>query len=585
LDATSGRPGGAQNGEPSLRVRTTRQQWLSSIIALCWAAFFLSNLVRGRTISTLVDVVAGVLTLACWWWTRQDPQQRLARCGHVTVGISAVALCAAASVGGLSRSVALWYLAGVPLVAGYTLGTRQAVAWTVATVGLVASVFALENVAPPPQEFLPDAPELIVGRVLFVMLLGAFSVAARRSADMHVTLLQQQEAAVKLQAAELAVARDDALGAARAKSAFLAAMSHEIRTPLNAVVGLTELLARAPLSPDDRKMVQTIDGAGRSLVRIVNDVLQFSKLEAGGARPQHAPFEVRPCVEDVITLLQPLAHDRGLTLALHVDPNVPAWVLGDTHLVRQVLVNLVSNGIKYTDEGGVELQVTANAQQLVVGVKDSGIGMDQALQSALFLPFSQLDETAARRRGGTGLGLAISKRLVDLLGGTVKVDSAAGKGSTFTVTLPFPAATAPQPAASPDATASPQRRRKTLLVEDNPGNQLVLARMLELLGCDPTVVDSGQQALDLVPGGGFDVVFMDMHMPEMDGLTATRRLCAMLPKEARPWIIGLTASVGEDQRQVCLEAGMDDFVTKPVDLKTLGETLQRAQASHRPPVA
>jgi len=574
--------------DASLATRVVRQKWLSGLVALCWAAFLVSNLIRGRVITTAIDGAACLVALAAWAWARASPETRLNVCAQITLASSALALSGAASVGGMSRSVALWYLGGVPLIAGYTLGVRSAVRWAGGCIALVIAVYVMEVRGAPEQEFVPLPAELVFGRVVLLALLAAFAVAARRASDLYVAALKQQQqltkahaAAVVRQAEELAAARDEALAAGKAKGAFLAAISHEIRTPLNAVVGVAELLGRGSVSADQRRMVETIERSGRSLARIVNDVLQFSKLEAGGNAVEVAPFDLARCLDDVVDMVGAQARERGLALSATLEPGCPTLVAADEHLLRQVLVNLVCNGIKFTERGSVSVLARRTDRGLQFDVKDTGIGIDPAHRDLLFQPFSQLDTSMARRRGGTGLGLAISSRLVGLAGGSITLESTPGVGSTFSFTMDAQPATLLPPHQPAPLNDSPAPGLRVLLVEDNEANQLVLVSMLKHLGYTPDVVDSGQQAVHAVKTQPYDVVLMDMQMPEMDGLEATRHLHKALPKDRVPWIVALTANVLDEQRAACHAAGMHDFLAKPVDLRTLSDALKRA----RPPVA
>ncbi|MEW5849369.1 MAG: ATP-binding protein [Myxococcota bacterium] len=572
------------DSDPWLAERFRRQKWLSWLTAACWAAFVVSNLLRGRTINTIIDAAACVATLAAWAWASRAPAQRLTVCSDLVLLASSLALASAGAVGGQSRSVALWYLVAVPLVAAYSVGVRSALQWVGVCVALYAGVHVVELSDAVPQEFVPAPAEILVGRTILMVLLAAYAISARRAADLHVAALRAQEQlaraqaeAVSRQAAELALARDEALAAARAKSAFLAAMSHEVRTPLNAIIGMAEMLGRGPLTEEQRRMLSTAERAGRALVAVVDDVLQFSKLEAGGGQSHAAPFNLTRCVDDVVALFEPLARERGLQLRIQRAHGVAERILGDEQRLRQVLVNLVANAIKFTDVGEVTVTVGPGPAGVQFEVRDTGIGIDPAGQAQLFTPFTQLDNGLARRRGGTGLGLAISRRLVELMGGTIQLESTPGAGSTFRFSIPAPPApdSAPEPQPSEEPTESRPPLR-VLLVDDNAANQLVLVSMLEHLGYRPDVAESGHDALAAIRERRYDVVLMDMQMPEMDGLEATRQLHAMLPREEVPWVVALTANVLDEQRAQCLAAGMHDFLAKPVDLRTLAEALKRA---------
>ena len=388
---------------------------------------------------------------------------------------------------------------------------------------------------------------------------------------------------VKERTAALEAATARAEAASRAKSQFLANMSHEIRTPMNGVIGMAELLSATPLDASQREVTETIRSSGQILLAIINDILDLSTIESGQLALDKAPFELASVLSQAINVVSPEAAAKSLRLAVHADPALPSHLLGDRLRLGQVLVNLLSNAVKFTDQGEVTLSTrfvpaTADAPAaLRIEVRDTGIGIEADRLSQLFQPFEQGDASMSRRFGGTGLGLAISKRLVELMDGRLWGESRVGAGSTFGLELPLRAAAVPAPAKAPARTgAAPQRPGgdlRLLIAEDNPVNQRVASRMLQRLGYKADVVDNGRLAVEATGREAYDVVLMDVQMPELDGLEATRTIKAR--PGTTPWIIALTAHALEDDRRQCLAAGMNDFLSKPVQLAELTAALER----------
>jgi signal transduction histidine kinase/CheY-like chemotaxis protein len=388
--------------------------------------------------------------------------------------------------------------------------------------------------------------------------------------------------------AEMDEARAQAVAAAKAKSRFLATMSHEIRTPMHGVLGTVELLMReTALSTQQRQFAEIILHSTQALLDIINDILDLSKIEAGKVRLAPAPTSPEKIMCDVAVALQATARAKGLSLQVMPAADLPPWVMADPLRLRQVVMNLVGNAVKFTEKGAITVSLARRGHQLEIAVADTGIGIAAADMSNLFEAFRQLDASTTRRHGGTGLGLSISRQLVELMGGTLEVESRLGHGSVFRVLLPLVEAAAPAEAQSPPPLVA-VGGGCVLAAEDNPVNQWLLRSQLERLGYQVDMHADGRSALAAFTQGKYVAVVTDYHMPIMDGLDlsrAIRRAETEAGQGPRIPLIGMTADAFAETVEECLRAGMDEVVTKPLSLEGLGAVLARRVHGQGEPAA
>ncbi len=413
--------------------------------------------------------------------------------------------------------------------------------------------------------------------------------------DLQVKSAQQTE--------EMRKAKDAADEANRAKSAFLAVVSHEIRTPMTGIMGMLRLLQETQLTKDQKEYASTIKDSGDAMLALLNDILDFEKIESGKMDLEHINFDLKRLIRSVYTLMRGHAEAKNIELVLEADPNTPNWVYGDPTRLRQVLLNLINNAIKFTSKGAVYLRIrdltgesdnlnsNIKSHQIYFAVQDSGIGIGAANQKKLFMPFAQADSSISRKYGGTGLGLAICKRLIEAMGGAISISSKEGEGSTFFFTISMEEGTEIADDSSDSTAFGKDSSMATnaalpysvsvLVVDDNGINQKVVSGFAEKLGAKTYTASTGADALDMVARHQFDLILMDLGLPDMNGVEVTKIIRGLsIPGKANTPIIALTGNAGDDDKQTCLDAGMNDYATKPITFEKISELLNKVVQNH-----
>lgn len=566
-----------------MRATTLEFRYLSLVAAIGWGLnAVMSGPLLGQWRLALIKTVGLALFMLVRHAALRAPTPRLRYLGvHLTIMTIAVANTFIGFSAGPDGLVYLWYFVLLPMVVAYMLDLRSTIAWTIITCTGFLLLHMPGQTMPITQWLGSTAMQQAVVQVVVTLCCLGFGMAARSASDQHLQTVEQARE-------DAETARFAAEAANRAKSDFLATMSHEIRTPLNGVIGLNGLLRDTDLTDDQRRYVELARLSGENLLYLINDILDFSKIEAGRLELEPLPFSPAQLSTEVIDVQRERASEKGLTLHVELAPGLPAGVRGDPARLRQILTNLLGNAVKFTESGQVNLRTSVVAQVddkvlLRFEVSDTGPGIDTATQARLFQPFSQGDLSTTRQYGGTGLGLSISRRLADLMGGQIGVSSTPGQGSTFWLQVPFEvlSAAAQEEQSVANATPLPQQgtdipvRGRVLIAEDNPVNQLVAAEILKRLGCRVDIVGNGKEAVDAVKRLPYDLIILDCHMPTMDGFEACRHIRAHEAQDKHVPIIAMTASALKGDRERCLDAGMDDYLPKPVRVNDLRAMVQR----------
>jgi len=436
---------------------------------------------------------------------------------------------------------------------------------------------------------------LLIGGIVLSMLLGALVLVLGTGRTRAMRLVAERTRELAAEALLSVSARDDAVEASNAKSVFVASVSHELRTPLSGVIGTAELLLETRLDAEQHEYAEIVRSSSEGLLLVINDILDYSKIEAGKLELDPIGFAVSELIAESCALMLPIARQKGLELDVQAGPDLPGWLRGDAGRIRQVLINLLSNAVKFTTAGQITVRVSASAASepatlLRIEVSDTGIGIDAATLAHLFQPFTQGDNSTARKYGGTGLGLAISAQLVEMMGGTLSADSTPGKGSTVSFQIELPLAGRDnQETHTPAKFAALGERDSAggltdaaplvLVAEDNPVNQMLAGRLLDRCGYRSEVVGNGNEALEATAHTDYAAILMDCQMPGMDGYEATRAIRRREADPAHLPIIAVTAHSMRGDREKCIAAGMDDYISKPIRAAELSDALTRVIAA------
>ncbi len=581
------------------------------VLILLSLAAFVSFMVHGSTLGeSWLDILTAAVLVPVFFDNRRG---NVRRSGLIILAIMLVAINGFAAVAMQDHvsHLAAGFLWVVPILFAGTILRWQVVCWTTAL--CVVNVWLLQDHLLGHAALFGSMPwtQRMMQCQFVLIVAGVFCAINRHQTDRYQLELRARnvdldrandelESEVRHRTRDLVAANNLALAASRVNSEILVNMSHELRTPMNAILGNTDLLLDTPLETRQREFAVDVRVSGGALLTMIDDMLEYSSLDMGGVKFDSRPFEVKQWLSTSIASLTAIAEAKGLAVSVQVDPDVPPVVLGDFNRLRRVLVNLVSNAIKFTKKGEISITISVGEHQtnrvrLRCIVRDTGIGIPTDQLHRVFKTFGQIDASLKRRTNGVGLGLALSKRLVERMGGRMTVTSKPGEGSVFAfefeaeisqkesvvmaanADVPKSVVGNPVPVVAADVTSKASLCR-ILLAEDNLINQKVALAMLKKLGYDADLVGNGVLAVQAAEKKQYDVILMDVQMPEMDGLEATRTILARSDDARRPTIIGFTAHVLAADKEQCYAAGMVDIVAKPTELPMLRDAIERAMS-------
>lgn len=543
---------------------------------LCLSLAFLGLIIQADAAGTLLVFACSLFYAFIYWLSRFRGYYKTAAIIYLLVTLLSCSFSwqLLGGINGTMPQIYIFISVLIILAVPKSMKIISAVLLFLNILGLI--VMDLSN----PEWLLPYAPSVEVeqmgkGMTILFSFIAIYTIVifVRNRYEKERTLTKAQNTALRQ--------------ATKAKSQFLANMSHEIRTPMNGVIGMTELLGQTELSAEQRDYLNTIQISGKRLLVIINEVLDLSKIEAGAMSLKKATFSLENCIKEAIAISRPKINNRPISLSYELGDQLPAYILGDSGKIRQMLLNLLDNALKFTDKGAVVVQVqllqslARGAYFIQISVKDTGCGIPKDKQNKLFQEFSQLDASTTRKYGGTGLGLAIVSKLANMMGGYVGVESDEGQGSRFYFS--FEAAAAPQLPIKESIAELPKKHQgisnplQILIAEDDKINQKLILRIFDKMGYQAKLAKNGLEAFEMSQAEQFELIFMDIHMPEMDGLEATQKILAAAKGKASPApiIIAMTANVMEDDKARCFEVGMKDYISKPLSMNAIQELIEK----------